>query len=80
MNMSAKNEDWDQEYTPKSKKYFLVCCDRCKHILNLLSNAVSEQPKKIKIKNNIIYAYQEQQTYSRLCSVQPISYIHGLYM
>ncbi|XP_067304306.1 thyroid hormone receptor-associated protein 3 isoform X2 [Pseudorasbora parva] len=22
-NMSAKNEDWDQEYTPKSKKYFL---------------------------------------------------------
>ncbi|XP_056126825.1 thyroid hormone receptor-associated protein 3 isoform X1 [Rhinichthys klamathensis goyatoka] len=23
MNMSAKNEDWDQEYTPKSKKYFL---------------------------------------------------------
>ncbi|XP_048010000.1 thyroid hormone receptor-associated protein 3 isoform X3 [Megalobrama amblycephala] len=23
MNMSAKNEDWDQEYTPKNKKYFL---------------------------------------------------------
>uniref|UniRef100_A0A8C1T027 Thyroid hormone receptor associated protein 3a n=1 Tax=Cyprinus carpio TaxID=7962 RepID=A0A8C1T027_CYPCA len=23
MNMSAKNDDWDQEYTPKSKKYFL---------------------------------------------------------
>ncbi|XP_039535730.1 thyroid hormone receptor-associated protein 3 isoform X2 [Pimephales promelas] len=23
MNMSAKNEDWDQEYTSKSKKYFL---------------------------------------------------------
>ncbi len=27
MNMSAKNDDWDQEYTPKSKKYFLVSCD-----------------------------------------------------
>ncbi|XP_050986964.1 thyroid hormone receptor-associated protein 3 isoform X2 [Labeo rohita] len=23
MNMTAKNDDWDQEYTPKSKKYFL---------------------------------------------------------
>ncbi|KAK2902800.1 hypothetical protein Q8A67_007513 [Cirrhinus molitorella] len=23
MNMSAKNDNWDQEYTPKSKKYFL---------------------------------------------------------
>ncbi|XP_073703492.1 thyroid hormone receptor-associated protein 3 isoform X2 [Garra rufa] len=23
MNLSAKNDDWDQEYTPKSKKYFL---------------------------------------------------------
>ncbi|XP_026139571.1 thyroid hormone receptor-associated protein 3 isoform X1 [Carassius auratus] len=23
MNMSAKNDDWDQEYPPKSKKYFL---------------------------------------------------------
>uniref|UniRef100_A0A672LBH4 Thyroid hormone receptor associated protein 3 n=1 Tax=Sinocyclocheilus grahami TaxID=75366 RepID=A0A672LBH4_SINGR len=23
MNMSAKNDDWDQEYTPKNKKYFL---------------------------------------------------------
>lgn len=27
MNMSAKNDNWDQEYTPKSKKYFLVSCD-----------------------------------------------------
>lgn len=52
MNMSAKNEDWDQEYTPKNKKYFLVCRDLYKHpfcitfLMQFLNNPAKKKKKK----------------------------------